>query len=383
MTHRQRFFAVLEGRPVDRPPFFPDISDWYVAGRTPPGEDRRFGCGAFIPDADPIHEYPGSIPDEFAGMTYLDFYRRFDWGLPVHTGAWYEVQYDGVERTVRREGRRRITTLRCPAGVLQSVDAQAEDGSWCPTEHFAKSLEDLEVVRYVVEHTRFVPRFDRLEKEMAGIGEQGMCDLVLPRSPFGKLVHWYLGFEQVVYALHDDPQAVVDYLDFQAEHDLELVRLAAQAPARVVIMSDHTDENLIAPPYYRRYCIPYYRRVSEVLHAAGKILSTHLDGNIRGYLKDLPEAGFDLLDGCTPAPMTNYEVEELAEALPANIRCFCGVPATLLVQGLDDEVILDFGRRILDAFAGRVILNVGDILPPNGNIHQVIKLGEMAREYAL
>jgi len=37
MTHRERFFAVLEGRPVDRVPFFPDITDWYKAQRTTKG----------------------------------------------------------------------------------------------------------------------------------------------------------------------------------------------------------------------------------------------------------------------------------------------------------------------------------------------------------
>jgi hypothetical protein len=42
MTHRERVFALLEGRPVDRLPFYPDISDWYKARRTPPGEPQRY-----------------------------------------------------------------------------------------------------------------------------------------------------------------------------------------------------------------------------------------------------------------------------------------------------------------------------------------------------
>jgi len=76
--------------------------------------------------------------------------------------------------------------------------------------------------------------------------------------------------------------------------------------------------------------------------------------------------------------MMNYEVEELAGALPGHMACYCGVPATLFCQHLPDEEILSFGRRILDAFAGRVILNIGDILPANGDIEQVVRLGELA-----
>ena len=36
-------------------------------------------------------------------------------------------------------------------------------------------------------------------------------------------------------------------------------------------------------------------------------------------------------------------------------------------------------EEIYHALKGRLILNVGDVLPPNGNIQQVIKLGEWSR----
>ena len=143
-----------------------------------------------------------------------------------------------------------------------------------------------------------------------------------------------------------------------------------------MIISDHADENLIAPPYYLEYCIPFYNKACDILHQAGKIVSTHLDGNFKGHMPLLDKTGFDLLDGCTPAPMNNYEVEELAEALPASQLTYLGVPATLFCQGLDTSEILSFGERIYHNLAGRAILNVGDILPPNGDIEQVVALGE-------
>ena len=333
MTHRERFFALLAGESIDRPPFFPDITNWYVARRTPPGEPRPYASGQFIPDDAPLHRVDADMPPEFREFTLLDFYRRFDWGLPVHIYNWCRTEYDGVERTVRVEGGRRITRLRGTMGELEKVESLAADGSWAPRTYFVKSVRDLEMIRYVVEHTHVVPDYDRISEVMAGVGSQGVSDVVVSRSPFGKLVHQYMGLEQVVYSLCDD----------------------------------------------REFCIPYYQKANRILHRAGKVVSTHLDGNHRGILPDLADTHFDLLDGCTPAPMTNYEVEELAQALPPTMSCYCGVPSTLFCQGLSDEVILKFGERILRAFDGRVILNVGDILPPNGNIHQVIKLGEMVK----
>src|SRR5208283_2550753 len=102
----------------------------------------------------------------------------------------------------------------------------------------------------IVEGTRFVPRHERVEKFLRETEGFGVCDLVVFRSPFGKLIHEYLGFEAVAYALHDDPSAIDAFLQAQEEKDLELIRLAARAPGPIVIISDHADENLISPGWY-------------------------------------------------------------------------------------------------------------------------------------
>lgn len=380
MTHREHFFSVIRGdRPSDMP-FMPDITDWYVAHRTPPGEARRFEPGKFIPDDDPIHDYAGTMPEPFRDFTLLDFHREFDWGFFAHIYDWYgEYWVDGVERVERREGDERSIVFHTPKGTLRSSYRLASNGTWSPREHFVKSTADMDIMAAVVDATRFTPRYDRARAVMDGLGERGVGDTVIFTSPFGKLVHDYMGFEQVVYALADEPEAVHAFLALQEEKDMELVRLACGSPETPVIISDHPDEYLIAPPYYERYCIPFYRRANGVLHEAGKVTSTHLDGNFRGFFHLLGDTGMDYLDGCTPAPMFNFEVEELAAALPEGMSAFCGVPSTLFRQGVPTEDILAFGDRIISSLRGRGIINVGDILPPDGDIGQVIALGEHVR----
>ena len=381
MTHRERFFSILKGHKPDKPAFFPDISSWYGARRIERGEPQWFGCGRFVGDDHPLHRTAGDMPGAYQDWTYLDFYRNFDWGLPVHIYDWYDVQYDGVDVTEVVEGNQKITRTNCSAGSLHEIHTLAEDGSWAPTRHLAQNIKDLDILRYVIAHTRFVPRYDIVNDTLEAVADQGVCDIVLWRSPFGKLVQDYLGFENVVYALADDRKYILDFLDMQEEKLLEFVKLAAGTSAKLVILSDHADENLIAPPYYQEFCIPFYQKATDILHQAGKFVSSHLDGNFKNYFPLLSETGFDLLDGCTPAPMMNYEVEELAAALPPGMSCYCGVPATLFSQNVEDEQILSFGRRILEVFEGRVILNIGDILPPDGSLDKVVRLGEMAQEY--
>ena len=377
IPHRAHFFSVLAGEKSENMPFFPDITDWYIGQRTLPGQPRRFGPGEFIPDDAEIHQVPGSMPARYRDFTLFDFYREFDWGFHVHIGGWFDTIYSGEVRTESRvDGQKRYYRLITPGGELTRMDMLVSDGTWSRKEFFIKSVQDLEIMRYVVEHTHFEPRFERIAAIREQLGEWGQGDIVLSRSPFGKLVHEYMGFEQVIYALADAPGPLIEFMEVQEQKDLELVELAARAPERLVIMSDHTDEILIAPPHWREYCVPYYQKVTRLLHRAGKFVSTHLDGNFKGYFRFLDQPGFDLLDGCTPAPMFNYEVEELAEVLPEAMYAFCGVPATLFCQGLPTEQILCFADRILTSLQGRAIINVGDILPPNGDIEQVIALGK-------
>ncbi|HUU28275.1 MAG TPA: uroporphyrinogen decarboxylase family protein [archaeon] len=377
MTHRERFFRLFEGKSESFVPFFPDITDWYMGQRIEPGEPYPYEPGQFIPDSSPLHKRNRSMPEELAPLTLLEVYKKYDWGFPVHIYDWFDIRYSKpVSYEEKVEGRRKTRRFRTPRGKLERVEILCEDGSWAPREHYVKELEDLDIMRTVVEHTEYIPRYGRAQAVLDQLGDQGVGDLPVMRSPFGKLVHEYMGLERMVYALFDHPAEIMDFLACQEEKDLEQVRLAAEAPGRIVILSDHADENLIAPPYYREYCIPYYQKACGILHQAQKLVSTHLDGNFKGLFPLLSQTGFDLLDGCTPLPMNNFEVEELAEALPEGMLTYLGVPATLFCQGLETGEILAFGERIFKALAGRVILNVGDILPPNGDIQQVVALGE-------
>lgn len=377
MHRREAFFNLFETGRSDEVLFFPDITNYYVARRIRSGDERPYSPGQFIPDDAPIHQLRGDMPEEFKDWTCKDFYDRFDWGFPVHIYTWYRTEYTGgVEKMIHNAGKKKITVLKTPKGDLQKTELLANDGSWCAVEHFVKEVADLEIMRVVVEHTHFFPEYDKIKSVMDGLGTRGLGDIVLLRSPFGKLVHEYMGFENVIFALADSPDVLEDFMKFQEQKDLELVELAAKAPERLVIISDHTDEYLISPPHYAEYCIPYYRKICAILHKAGKLVSTHLDGNFKNYFPLLKDTCFDLLDGCTPAPMFNYHPEELAEALPPGMFAYCGVPSGFFADGSSTDKICEFGEKIVKAGNGRFIVNIGDILPTNGDIYKVIELGK-------
>ena len=375
MTQRELFSNLIHGKPVAVVPFFPDISDWYKVRRLPRNRAHEIPTGSFIPDDASFHQDSFGMPPEFAAWTYLDFYRTLNWGLPVHIYDWCDFVYHRCEYTRRKQGDRIHSRFRTPRGTIERIDGIAADGSLCPVKYFVERPDDWPVLFYVVEHMQPVPNYARIREILEPLDGLGVADLVIWRSPFGKILTEYAGLQTTVFQLADNPHVISDLLKLQTEKDLETVTFAAEIPAKIVILSDHADEQLINPVWYAQYCVPFYLQVSEILHAKGKTFSTHLDGNFKALFPLVARSGFDLLDGCTPAPMTNYEVEELASALAADVKVYCGVPSVFFTQPTPLDEITAFAERIITALAGRVILNIGDILPADGDIQKAIALG--------
>ncbi len=380
MTHRERFFSVLESRPADRVPFFPDITDWYIARRTPAGERQPFATGQMIFDEDPFHGRQVGMPERFRDFTLLDFYREFGWGCPIHAYEAIAAEHEGIAIHTEHQGTRRHRIIETPEGALNTVWGRAPRGSESIVQYPVRRSEDVRAVEFLAAHTSYRGDARSVQRILDALGQQGVLDVVVGRTPFGLLVQELMGYKAVAYTLADEPQVIHRLMDALSPGFRDRVRIAAQLPGRLAIISDHADEHLISPRQFEQFCLPYYREAQKILHAAGKLVSTHLDGNIRGLLALLPAAGFDLLDGCTPAPMGNYEPEDLAPLLGTRLKAYCGVPSALFCTGVPTEVLLAYGRRIVAALAPNVVLNVGDVLPPDGDIEQVIALGKAACE---
>lgn len=376
MLLKELALSVIIGDETTIVPFFPDISDWYKVKRLAFEQRHEIPTGSFISDDAPFHRDSFGMPPAFVNWTYLDFYRNFNWGLPVHIYDWCDFTYENCEYISERKGNHIIRQFRTPFRVMEHIDGIAADGSLYPIRHFIENSADWKAFFYVVEHTKPIPNYQRIRQVLNGIGELGIADIVIWRSPFGKIVNEYAGLETTAYQLADDPMLIKDLLQLQTRIDLNVINLAAESPADIVIISDHADEQIINPVWYEEYCLPFYLQANEILHAKGKIVSTHLDGNFKGLFELVKQSGFDLLDGCTPAPMTNYEVEELPLALTEDMRAYCGVPSIFFTQDGSIGEILTFAQRIVKALAGSVILNIGDILPASGDIHKAIELGK-------
>lgn len=50
------------------------------------------------------------------------------------------------------------------------------------------------------------------------------------------------------------------------------------------------------PNLFKEYCLPYYQKYADLLHAQNKKSCSHVDGNLKPLVKLLPESGLDIYE---------------------------------------------------------------------------------------
>jgi hypothetical protein len=113
------------------------------------------------------------------------------------------------------------------------------------------------------------------------------------------------------------------------------------------------------------------KRASHRLHAAGKLVLTHADGENRALLPLYPACDFDVAESVCPQPMTQSTLAEIRAGMGHKITVWGGIPSiTLLRDSMTDqtfEAYLDATFGVLGA-GDHLILGVSDNVPPDADL---------------
>ena len=120
-----------------------------------------------------------------------------------------------------------------------------------------------------------------------------------------------LGPERLLYAVHDEPDLVEDMMELATEFSIALLRRAlAEAPLSYVQFWEDMCYNtgpLISPAMFRRFMLPRYKRMTDVIRSAGvdvifvdsdgdvsQLIPLWLEGGVNGVFPMEQAAGNDL-----------------------------------------------------------------------------------------
>jgi len=254
MTSRERVFALLDGKAVDRPPLMP-ITMMFAADRigVPYGRyalEHRVMAEAQIRTAEEFGF------DHVSGIT--ETREAPDCGAAIQL---FEDQPWAIdEKQARLAEKSALEDLRMPD----------------PREarHMRDRLEGL-----------------ALMKQRAG-GQKVVEGWV--EGPCGASAD-LRGINTLMLDFHDDREFVIDLFEFVVELAIRFGRAQVEAGADVVGIGDPA-ASLVGPRIYEEFVWPYEKKLVDGLHAAGAKVRLHICGNTRRVLGLIGRLGCDIVD---------------------------------------------------------------------------------------
>jgi len=279
MTNRERMLLGLSGGQPDRIAWAPNF-DWWLN----------------------VNKKMGALPEEFKGLSRNDIVRKVGGAIWARASPIGSKGSKEIKATKRTEGDKTYTVYETPVGTVSTMHQVANE--WTRAvflkEHIVKQVEDLKVIRFMVENTTYYPRYEDFTKADEDVGDDGIAIYQgAPSVPMIELMKTYIGWLDGLYMLYDHPKEIEKTADVMTQKAVEAYRLLADSPAQVISTGDNLDERTFSPRLFKRYGLPFYRQMSQILHAKGKIYKSHACGWIEHLLPIPVKRCIPLLLQCT------------------------------------------------------------------------------------
>jgi hypothetical protein len=365
VTPKERAAAVFEGREPDQVPLLLDLSHWYKKNYNIPFDLS----GLKSVDAGLVE-----LHKELGAVSYVEmgsFYDRVSTDNRMSSSA---STKDGVFTT-------RITT---PEGSIHEERVfNPASYSYTIRKHLLDSVEDFKIVRSYMESLDCVPCWERYSAWEAALGELffGYCSL--PYSGLGYLISRNYGVEKTIYSIFDYPDEVKLLVDSVNSANLRVLEKIIDGPFSVLIISDNFDSTVQTKELFDLYSRVYYTEVANRLHAKGKYLAVHVDGEMRGALTMMRECGVDCIDAATPAPMFSLTPAEARKEAGNDMILSGGIPPTVFgVHGSESEFIESVISWLeTRKTSSRLLMAAGDQVPPDASIERIRMVPDLVSRY--
>jgi hypothetical protein len=249
----------------------------------------------------------GGYPPVIPYRTYTDFVTDdpawealFQQGLvPIQwSSTTRRIPPPEVEQIVQREtwgGLAAECTVLCtPIGEISRLVAN----NWVQ-EFWLKTPADYLVMEYIVRHTQIEPAVEIFTADEAKWGRFGLCLDFADRSPWQVILVDYTGLQGFSYHLADgftELRALVEVLEDQL---LETCRLIANGPAKYVSLLENLSAETWGTRRFAKYHLSVYAKILPILHASGKKVYAHCDGQLACLTDLLNQTEMDGIDSLT------------------------------------------------------------------------------------
>ena len=325
------------------------------------------------------------LPEPYERMTVPGIYRALNCSPRIYE---FNACFRRIEdsRVIRNERKLSETdteiTIHTPVGKQASIQRITSSSPHrIQVKREIESEAEMKVALWRAEHSTWMWDQTRYEALCAEWGNLGAPTMFMPRVNVQDLYINTMGVEKATYALYDWPDTVGAYFDALDQSHARLIRVINASPIEVINFGDNLHGGTLPPDLYHRYVLPSYLRRSEQLHAGGKFVHSHWDGDTKSLLPFAKISGLDGIEAITPKPQGDVTLEEVKEALGDEIFLIDGLPAILFDTLYPVSMLEEFTYRLIELFAPRLILGISDEISSTGDIERLRVVGRIVDEY--
>ena len=387
-THRQRMLATIRGEMPDCIPYAPRLDLWFAANKnrgTLPAPYRGFehydqvsraqGWGIAKVVLDYQHYGEDGILDRALGVYRIPAQSFFTY-LPPE-----------VERRVKKEGDRFLLEYVTPKGTIRTAFVYSEEmrrsGVTIPwiSEHALKGPQDYEPLGYIFENLVVEPVPEPFHQWAVPLGEDGYAAAyaLTAGSPMHHIMKILTDSTDFYYHHRDHSKKMQALAGSIGSFYRRVLQAVAEGPGEIALVGANFDDTITYPPFFRDHILPWLQEASQVLHAKGKLMLCHTDGENRGLMDYLSDSGMDIADSVCPAPMTKVSLSEYYDRWGKRITIQGGIPSNLLLaEATTDEDFENYLDHLFEAVApgNRLILGVADTVPPDAVFDRLRRIAE-------
>lgn len=276
--------------------------------------------------------------------------------------------YFEVKRIKREDFSGFLTTLHTPKGDLTEESYKEPVYKSIHIEkHFIQKPEDYEIFMTYLKDIIVYEDIERFTRDEAELGDDGIAMVTMERTPFQQLWIQWVSLTDLSFHMADYPELVEECIKLLAEIQYKTFEVVKKATEKVFIPFVNFPDNItayaIGERNFRKYCIPFYNELADLLSNKNIPVVVHMDGDLKPLWKDIRESKVKGLDSFTPAPDNDTSVKEAISFWPDK-RLFLNFPSSVHLE--EPEEIYREAKKILDeaGHSGRLWIQISENVPP-------------------
>ena len=342
MTMRERMLAVIRGQDHDRVPF----AQYNI--RSDPDPSVILGLAA------PNDEIWSLVGRENMGI--------------IRWGRVHRAEYPGCSsrsEPIAADGLAGKRTVICtPLGELtEERFYEPVFSAPCIRKHFVRNVEDYPILADYLGRCVIRETIDDYRAVDRAVGDDGVVPCWVGRTPFQQLWIEWVSIEDLAGHLVDCPDLVEECVSLMTRNLRRLFEIIRSAPIPCAVFPDNITAPVIGERNFRRYCVPLYNELADILAERDIPVLAHTDGALKPLWKAIAESRLGGLESFSPPPGNDTSAKE-ALALRPGLRLLLNFPSPAHL-GTESE-IYETAMRILGeaGHSGRLQIQISENVPP-------------------